>query len=123
MFRYLTERAIAFIQTQLGVSILIFGAIRLVPGDAIIAMLGTEAGMLTDTQRQALEAYFGLDKPLWEQYLLYIGGAMRLDFGYSISQYPRKVTDVILEAMPWTICVTTIIPRRIAPSDRPERVQ
>ena len=56
MIRYLTQRAIAFIPTLLGVSLLIFGAIRLVPGDAITAMLGTEAGMLTETQRQSLEA-------------------------------------------------------------------
>ncbi len=63
MLRYLTQRAIAFIPTLLGVSILIFAAIRLVPGDAITAMLGTEAGMLTETQRASLEAYFGLDKP------------------------------------------------------------
>ena len=46
MLRYLRQRALAFIPTLLGVSILIFTAIRLVPGDAITAMLGTEAGML-----------------------------------------------------------------------------
>ncbi len=44
MIRYLTQRALAFIPTLLGVSLLIFTAIRLVPGDAITAMLGTESG-------------------------------------------------------------------------------
>mgnify|MGYP000134653045 CR=1 FL=1 len=41
----------------------VFLTIRIVPGDTIIAMLGTEAGLLTDTQREALRASFGLDRP------------------------------------------------------------
>ena len=48
MLRYLTQRFIAFVPTLLGVSILIFAAIRAVPGDAVVAMLGTEAGMLQE---------------------------------------------------------------------------
>ncbi len=39
---------------------------------------------------------FGLDRPLWEQYLTYIGNVMRLDFGYSINNYPRTVMDIII---------------------------
>lgn len=60
----------------------------------------------------AYEESFGLNKPLWEQYLNYIGGVARFDFGYSIAQYPRRVTDVIMTAMPWTIglaFVTTLL--------------
>jgi peptide/nickel transport system permease protein len=55
---------------------------------------------------------FGLDKPLWRQYLTYIGNTARLDFNYSISNYPRTVRDMIAEAIPWTLCllgVTTLI--------------
>jgi peptide/nickel transport system permease protein len=40
---------------------------------------------------------FGLDKPLWEQYLGYISGVFRLDFGYSIMMYPRTVMEIILD--------------------------
>ena len=61
MLRYLAQRALAFVPTLLGVSILIFFAIRMVPGDSIVAMLGTEAGMLSEAQRAALERYFGLN--------------------------------------------------------------
>lgn len=46
---------------------------------------------------------FGLDKPLWQQYFSYVGDTMRLDFNYSISNYPRTVRDLIAEALPWTI--------------------
>lgn len=102
MFRYLAQRAIAFIPTLLGVSILIFGAIRLVPGDAIVAMLGTEAGMLTQTQRQALEAYFGLDKPPIEQYFSWLGGVVRGDLGLSV-RHGQPVLNVILARFPVTL--------------------
>lgn len=102
MFRYLAQRAIAFIPTLLGVSILIFGAIRLVPGDAIVAMLGTEAGMLTQTQRQALEAYFGLDKPPIEQYFSWLGGVARGDLGLSV-RHGQPVLNVILARFPVTL--------------------
>ena len=55
MSRYIAQRAIAFIPTLIGISILIFAAIRMVPGDQITAQLGTEAGMLTEAQRLILE--------------------------------------------------------------------
>lgn len=40
---------------------------------------------------------FGLDKPLWQQYLTYIGNVLRLDFGYSINNYPRTVMEIIIQ--------------------------
>lgn len=55
---------------------------------------------------------FGLDRPLWQQYLTYFGDVLRLDFNYSISNYPKTVTEIILEALPWTIgllSVTTML--------------
>jgi peptide/nickel transport system permease protein len=49
------------------------------------------------------EAKFGLDKSLWEQYISYMADMIRLDFNYSIANYPKRVLDIMLEAMPWTI--------------------
>ena len=43
-------------------------------------------------------------KPLWQQYLTYLVDMTRFDFGYSIANYPRRVSDMILEGLPWTIC-------------------
>lgn len=102
MVRYLIQRIIAFLPTLLGVSILIFVAIRLIPGNAITAMLGTEAGMLTDTQRASLEAYFGLDKPPLEQYFRWIGGIIQGDLGVSV-RHGAGVLDVILSRFPVTL--------------------
>ncbi len=102
MLRYLTQRAIAFIPTLLGVSILIFVAIRLVPGDAITAMLGTESGMLTETQRASLAAYFGIDKPPVTQYFTWLGGVLHGDFGLSM-RFGQPVMDIILQRFPVTL--------------------
>jgi peptide/nickel transport system permease protein len=59
----------------------------------------------------AFSAKFGLDRPLWEQYLRYFGDILTLDFGRSITQYPARVADLIGAAMPWTIglMVTTTL--------------
>jgi len=55
---------------------------------------------------------FGLDRPLWAQYLTFLRGAARLDFNYSIANYPRTVNAMIAEALPWTVALlgtTTVV--------------
>lgn len=54
---------------------------------------------------QIVETYqikFGLDRPLYLQYLSYLGDVARFDFNYSISQYPNRVLDLLFAALPWT---------------------
>lgn len=102
MSRYLLQRMVAFLPTLFGVSVLIFLAIRLVPGDAITAMLGTEAGMLTETQRESLRAYFGLDTPPVEQYARWLGNVLQGNLGYSV-RFSAPVLNVILERFPVTL--------------------
>ena len=46
---------------------------------------------------------FGLNKPLWRQYVAYLADVSRLDFNYSIANYPRTVNEMIAEAIPWTV--------------------
>lgn len=46
---------------------------------------------------------FGLDKPLWEQYVDYIGSVARLDLGVSLNRFPKTVLEIIYESLPWTI--------------------
>jgi peptide/nickel transport system permease protein len=46
---------------------------------------------------------FGLDKPLWQQYLTYLRDTSRLDFNFSIANYPRTVREMVAEAVPWTV--------------------
>lgn len=60
-----------------------------------------QAGM-----QEMVEEYqkkFGLDKPMWQQYLNYLGDMARFEFNYSISNYPKTVISIMGEALPWTI--------------------
>jgi peptide/nickel transport system permease protein len=99
---YVVQRLLTFPLILLGVSILVFVSIRLIPGDAITAMLGTEAGLLTPDQRAALASYFGIDQPVWSQYLRWLGGLFQGDFGIS-SIYGKPVLTTILERFPLTL--------------------
>jgi len=57
-------------------------------------------------------AKFGLDKPLTQQYIDYMSGILRGDLGVSLNKFPKTVTELIFEALPWTIVLlvmTTII--------------
>lgn len=99
---YVVQRLLTFPLILLGVSVLVFVSIRLVPGDAITSMLGTEAGLLTPDQRAALAAYFGIDQPVWTQYLRWLTGLFQGDLGVS-SIYGKPVLTVILDRFPLTL--------------------
>lgn len=57
---------------------------------------------------KAFETKFGLDKPLIEQYLDYMGSVLRGDLGVSLMRYPRTVVDLISQALPWTVILLTV---------------
>jgi peptide/nickel transport system permease protein len=99
---YLIRRLVTFPLVMFGVSVLVFVAIRLVPGDSITAMLGTEAGLLTPEQRQSLAVYFGLDQGWFSQYWRWIGGVFSGNLGVSVT-YGKPVLTVILERFPLTL--------------------
>ena len=99
---YLTQRLLTFPLILLGVSVLVFFAIRLVPGDAITAMLGTEAGLLTPAQRASLASYFGIDQPIVTQYGHWVLGLLQGNFGISTT-YGKPVLPVILARFPLTL--------------------
>ena len=66
------------------------------------ALGGYVQGGIEEMTRE-YERRFGLDKPLWGQYLNYLRDVSRLDFNYSIANYPRTVNELIADAVPWTI--------------------
>ena len=101
MGRYLATRLIGAIPTLLGVSVLTFLFIRLIPGDAIAARLGTSTA-LTPEQLASLRAYFGLDQPLYQQYWTWLTSLLHGDFGYSI-RTGRPVLVEITERLPATL--------------------
>ncbi|WP_375263480.1 ABC transporter permease [Palleronia sp.] len=99
---YVLRRLLMFPLVMLGVSIFVFVAIRLVPGDAITAMLGTESGLLTPAQRESLAAYFGLDQNWVVQYWRWLVGLLHGDLGVSVT-YGQPVSQIILDRFPLTL--------------------
>lgn len=83
MLKLVTRRILALIPTLIGVSVLSFSLIRFVPGDPVQVLIG-ERGASPDAVAQ-LRANFGLDKPLIEQYFIFIKRALQGDLGESVT--------------------------------------
>ena len=90
------------VPTTFGTLILVFVVMRVLPGDAAVAMLGTTA---TPDAIVALRANLGLDRPLWEQLLSYLWGLARLDLGQSLA-LRAPVRSLLADALPHTILLT-----------------
>lgn len=99
---YALRRLTVFPLVMFGVSVFVFVAVRMVPGDAITAMLGTESGLLTPAQREALAAYFGLDQNWLVQFWRWLSGVFQGDLGISTT-FGKPVLTVILEHFPLTL--------------------
>lgn len=81
---------------------------RLIPGNPVDMIVGKLAQGMTNlnSQKRLYEAFmaqFGLDKPMWEQFLIYFGNLFRGDLGISFGLYPRTVSSVLRNAIPWTL--------------------
>ncbi len=83
MLRFILNRLLLIVPTFIGITLVAFIFIRLLPGDPVILMAG-ERG-LSDQRHAELMAQFGFDQPLWKQYADYIAGLLHGDFGYSFS--------------------------------------
>ena len=87
-----------------GVCTLVFLLIHLVPGDPVEAMLGEGA---RPADRAAMTAALGLDRPLGEQYRLYLARLLQLDLGQSFS-VQRPVLDLLAERLPATLTLAGV---------------
>ena len=104
MLRFIVRRLLQLIPILLGLSVLLFAWLRALPGGPAQAALGERA------TPEAIEQYnelFGLDQPIWLQYLKFLGRAVRLDFGNS-ARTGRPVTTEFLERMPGTVELTVV---------------
>lgn len=100
MIQFILRRIGMVIPTFIGVSLLTFSLIHLIPGDPVTVM-GGERGF-SDEQRAEIETLLGLDKPLWQQYFVYAGNVLQGDLGTSfITREP--VMDEFLTLFPATI--------------------
>ena len=103
MRRYALQRGLTAIPVLLGVSVLVFGFIHLIPGDPAVTMLGERA---TPEKVAEIRARLGLDRPLWEQYVRYVGRVIRGDLGVSIVRGDPVLTD-LLRRFPATVELAT----------------
>jgi peptide/nickel transport system permease protein len=103
MKSYIFRRLLLAIPTLIGVTITIFIAMRVIPGDplAMIEVEGQGSVILTDEQLAAARASLGLDQPLYIQYLSWIGDVLRGDLGTSFWR-GDPIIDVILRRGPIT---------------------
>lgn len=99
MQQYLIRRLILGLGALLGLSLLAFGLIRIIPGDAVMAQLA-ESGNVSDLA--AARAQLGLDRPFLVQYVTWLAGVLRGDLGVSFWS-KRPVMEDLLAALPVSV--------------------
>lgn len=95
MTRYILKRILLAIVTIWIVATLTFFLMNMIPGGPFLSEKA-----ISPQATAALEAKYGLDKPLWQQYLTYMQGLLQGDFGMSLKQRGRTVLDIITSKFP-----------------------
>ncbi len=98
MRAYIARRLLAMLATLLGVSLIVFGLMRLIPGTVVEQLLGQSALVGEETIR-SLRQFFGLDRPWYVQYGEWLGGIVRGDLGMSWRSH-RPVLQLIAARLP-----------------------
>ena len=98
-FRFVPLRLLQSIPVIFGVTVVVFFMVHLLPGNPALAILGQTA---TPERVAALSHQLGLDRPLWDQYLLFLGHLVTGDLGTSIT-YQQPVSTLVAQAVPITL--------------------
>ena len=93
MFAYAVKRLFMTIPVLLGISLIVFLIMAMIPGDPVTAILGSYA---TPENAERLRTQLGLDRPLWEQYFIWLGNVLQGDFGRSYN-LNRPVIDEVMD--------------------------
>lgn len=104
MLRLIVRRMLAVVPILIGVSLVSFLLMRLVPGDITLTLLGPFA---TDSTRAALLEYYGLDQPIHIQYLKWLGNVLQGDFGRSIA-YQMPISAILGQRIVNTVVLTLV---------------
>jgi peptide/nickel transport system permease protein len=108
MYSYIARRLAFGALTVIGVSIMVFVVMRILPGDPLVAIFGPEGfTKLSDKERAGYMAALGLSDPLWVQYLAWVKDILRGDFGHSFFR-SESVADMILRRGPLTAEIALI---------------
>jgi peptide/nickel transport system permease protein len=97
--RFVPIRLLQSIPVVFGVTIVVFFMVHLLPGNPALVLLGQSA---TPERVAALNEQLGLNEPLFDQYLRFLGNLVQLDLGQSIT-YQRPVTELVADAVPITL--------------------
>jgi len=113
MFGYLIHRLLVMIPTLLVISLIVFVIIQLPPGDYLssyVAELQSQGEAVSAQKIAFLREQYGLDKPMWEQYVFWVFGMLQGDFGYSF-EYRLPVSEVVGDRLWLTflVSITTIL--------------
>ncbi|MBB5220403.1 dipeptide transport system permease protein [Amaricoccus macauensis] len=100
MVRFILNRLLLIVPTFIGITLVAFIFIRLLPGDPVILMAG-ERGVSAERHAE-LMAQFGFDQPLWKQYVDYVSGLLHGNFGYSYST-KKPVLSEFMARFPATL--------------------
>lgn len=107
--RYLTTKTLWYLGALVAALVLNFVLPRIVPGnpvDVIVSNMARGANISSEQQAKIYAAFmaeFGLDKPIWQQFLSYMQNALHGDLGTSFAYYPTPVSELIGQALPWTL--------------------
>ena len=102
MLRYITVRLMQGIIVIFLISVATFVIMRLMPGDPVYLLLGEGEIRISEEQIEAIKAKWGLNRPYYEQYLIWAGNPLRGDFGESLIRRGVPVRQMIFEAIPVT---------------------
>ena len=117
VLRLVIGRVLAAVLTLLLVSIIIFAAVELLPGDVASRILGRNA---TEVSLAALRLKLNLGAPGWERYLIWLGGVVQGDFGVALTS-SRRVSDILADKVVNTLILSGVafllyIPLAIIPA-------
>ena len=84
MTKYLIKRFLLMLPTLFGVALVTFVLIRVIPGDVVELRYSGDSGSVSQEIIDRERARIGLDKPIWQQFLTWMAGVVRLDFGTSM---------------------------------------
>jgi peptide/nickel transport system permease protein len=99
MARYIAQRLLTLIPILFGVTVIVFGIMKLVPGDPALMAAGLDA---READVERVRVFLGLDRPLYEQYFRFITNAVRGDFGIS-ARTRRPVIEEVSQRFPATV--------------------
>jgi peptide/nickel transport system permease protein len=107
MTTYLLKRIAMLVPLMLGITLITFTVIHLAPGEPVDMQMAMNPKVGKEA-RERLTKFYGLDKPLHEQYFTWLGKLARLDLGRSFSSDNRPVLDKIKERLPITLSLNLV---------------